>query len=772
MNDENRPSGSGDESKKKFEDLSQEEKDNYLQPSNVRRFLPEYFEELPEEELEELDEQERKEKYREAIESAPTIYSKIKAERKKDGEPEIKESDKKVNFDWEAVKKLKRLSRQVHALRKATQSTNYDSREEKSRADSTDGRMARNQLAQKIAEIQEFASEGGLSLQKALLKDIEDKKKYREFENARVELQDVNRQLDRPAFKDARGINDEKRGLIEHLQSQLEYDEHVDTVQELEAIELAYGKDSDAYKAFAEEMQKPPVEFEAPATKKELEKIKAKLERQVRDLWDPSLNPRTSVIYQREKREKMLRDIAKGKDVLETPSSIELHNELFDQEEIHWESTIGAVLVGPAGTGKTTAIREYLESRGRKYVSIDLSEDVTRYLLLGSKSPEFVSRLERTTELMEHMEEMNDEEWSDFINEQADTLERTLELNPEQARITTAEMLSGTLTELEEGEGYEVSEERIKHIREQITQHLNRSKHKTMAEAFAKTITRNGWRDGVLISALRQGHSVILDEFNQMQEWTALHNLLTTKPGEIYDFADNSESIKVPKDWRVYFTGNIEKEYRGVLVQPALASRITKFGAIEVKHPPVTEELTVALAFVSAPDGRLLIDKDDTIKMYFLVTEVFDKARKRMEGDARLRQQAVPISYRTLRALAEKLIISKDSESGVGVYRRRERVSFDKATYDALISPYAVYPDKSMAKIIAELCLSLGLLLDESIEKKVRGLVDDVFYENAKEAANNKIKDASYEYVIDRIKGAATEGLVRDMNVPPDAPRK
>ena len=205
-----------------------------------------------------------------------------------------------------------------------------------------------------------------------------------------------------------------------------------------------------------------------------------------------------------------------------------------------------------------------------------------------------------------------------------------------------------------------------------------------LGNTFAHIVKRNGWRDGVIISALRSGNSIIMDEFNKNKNWSLIYGLLTAKPGEEWYFADNNERIQIPEDWRMYFTANIDRKHGVFEVAEALASR-GQAEVMQVGYPPRKEEMLASLVALANPEGDFLRSKEDLGKLYILINEVFPKVRAYIEG----KRQVIPLSYRTIRDIGEKLVQYRDPKTKAPVYQPT-KTSFDQAVYDVMVESYGL----------------------------------------------------------------------------------
>jgi len=150
---------------------------------------------------------------------------------------------------------------------------------------------------------------------------------------------------------------------------------------------------------------------------------------------------------------------------------------------------------------------------------------------------------------------------------------------------------------------------------------------------------------------------------------------------------------------------------------------------LEITHPPAREEMQVTLAALANASGDFLLSKAEISKLFILVNDVFPKIRRFIAD----KTQTIPISYRTIRDLAEKLVLGRDQKTGRMVYHRTP-ISFDQALYDVLIESYALYEDRMVPKESASLCSVSGLLLDDSLKDRMVALIGEDPYKNHRQA--------------------------------------
>lgn len=620
----------------------------------------------------------------------------------------------------------------------------------------------------------------GKSFESAYREYIRNRNEYVEFKTALKKIKVLNNALNEPSFKSVEetaflslkekeqskeGRKTKKQPVrsyarIEKLmaEQQLDKEGQEDNQTVLDSLASIYSEGSKEYEQLKAEISAAgKSEAEEFKTKKDVADELVRLNERVAELW---ANPMVRYFTNSSELEGMMEDYHSGAAVLETQSVIKYLNKLNEWEQQHQRTTIGGVLVGPPGVGKTTLVRHYLEAKDRpEYAYIDLSEDVTRYLLYGSKSIEFKNPTEFYTTLSGNLDRLKSEEdIKRFVAENAKTLESVFGVKGDEATVVFLERLQETLAKGTTAEGLpkELAEKaqttlvKIKGLVEQTFR-------KELATEFAHVVKRNGWRDGMVIAALRRGESVIFDEFNKNKNWSLIYSLMTAEPGKDWYFADNDEHIKIPEDWRMYFTANIGTRHGGFNIPEALASRAGG-KVIEVDYPSRREELLVALTALSNPEGDFLRSSEDLSKLYFLIGEVFPRMRNYLES----KKQSIPVSFRTIRDLAEKLVLDRDPKTKTPVYQATNK-SFDEALYEVLIDSYALYEDKEPPKEWVSTLTSVGLLLDDKVKDKVIKWIGEAEYEERRKNYESKKED--YNQVVAKIKGM-TRSMGADMAIP------
>lgn len=678
-----------------------------------RRLFPKRFgrEELSEEK-----------KYREMRMNEPEIGQESKVKSAKSREKILKARQEAVtardvmladaedfprNQRLEAVRLYIDRARDVVATRKAVRAANGPQEKAKWTKKFAEAKRKFDEMMDDPAEFPK--------LEKAFRAWIVAKKQYGEFRRKELELAKINVALDQPTVRASAEENFSVTNIarLERLSGEEQEIEHsVD--DDIAALDLLYeGVDGgdEQIELLSTELrggERKELEY-TEMSRAELEKLRGKLERELDTMWQED------IFLQRLEAEhqtnRLLEDLVSGKDVLALPSVIQFENQLAEWERLHARTTVGAIVVGEPGVGKTTGIRDYLEKRGRKYVYIDLSEEVTRYTLFGTKALEFKSSAEYYEELLRQLEGMDEVELKKFIVEHGKTIAKTYRLKGEESE---GEALFFQMLQEELSAAAEVPDlkDKIDDAKARLTAVTQEAFRGEVANRFLHLVQKNGWRDGVIISALRRRQSVIFDEFVKCRDLTLIYGLLTAKPGGKWHFADNNEDIEVPSDWRMYFTANIGRKHGGYKVAEALASR-GQGKIVEAEYPPRHEETTVALASLCDAEGYFLRREEDRAKMMVFVNDVIPKIRVELEG----KEGVIPISWRTIRDLGEKLVEQRTIDGQI--VRRATSKSFDEGAWEILVDSYKLYEDRSMARNIVDLMTQFGFFVDDEWKRKV-----------------------------------------------------
>ncbi|PIW36578.1 MAG: hypothetical protein COW24_04435 [Candidatus Kerfeldbacteria bacterium CG15_BIG_FIL_POST_REV_8_21_14_020_45_12] len=405
--------------------------------------------------------------------------------------------------------------------------------------------------------------------------------------------------------------------------------------------------------------------------------------------------------------QRLILDAKSGADILEIPQVREIVGKLHRWEREHPNSIVGAALVGPPGTGKSTGVEYYLEKMGRpEPIRMDVSQELTRYALFGSPEVQFESDIDRYRKLAERVGSLSEADVLSMVQKHADKLGAALgDMNPEERSVIALASLKEEVDEILRagGEMDTDAHAKVQALRGALEGLANGQYQSELATQLADITHKNGWRDGMIIHALRHQRPLIIDEFNAAKSWTLLNKLLTSKPGEDYFFADNNESIKIPDWYRIYFTANIGGKYGRFKVQEDLMSRFGK-RVIEVDYPPAEDEFMVMVAFVCNAYTEMLRDKVDMYKLGTFVRTVVPKLRAAMNES---KQASNPISFRTYREIGETLV----TPGPAGTERKSNSV--DKAVLESVVNPFAGWEDRTLAKTLVQLMLESDLLLDD-----------------------------------------------------------
>lgn len=687
----------------------------------------------------------------EALNRAPNLEeilkAKIIASNKEKGVEPV-EPPEGLNLSLIAIEEFQRYAREAQDLRRVARGAQ----------DPVEKAYASLLYGEKKKKVDEYVALG-LPFEKAYREYIKSRNDYIHFNTILGEIDKLEEFLTKPVFsshlpEDKRNELDERaHARLEAVVRNTDISTLLDHGQEIEimldALKLIYPEDSAEYQETKRKLLTVETR-ELPKSKKEVMDELEKQRQRAQELWE---DPMVRRFWQMKNLEGLMRSFAQGDDVIETPEVVRNLNLLHEWEIQHPRTTIGGVLVGPPGAGKTTLVRHYLEAKGRNYVYIDLSEDVTRYLLYGSKSLEFKSPAEYHESLTLRLGALDVDAFRNLILENTKVLKNTFGMTDDQAVVTAIAQLE---EEVASGEGQSPEiDKTIAEVQGKIKNLTQQAFRAELAQEFSHLVKKNGWRDGVVIAALRRGDSIMFDEFDKNKNWSLLFGLMTAKPGEDWYFADNDEHIKIPDDWKMYFTANIGRKHGGFQIAQALASR-AEGKVMEINHPSPKTEMEVSLISLSNTERDFLRSKDDLAKLYVLVYEAFPKIRSFIEDE----RQVIPISFRTIRDLAEKLVLQHDPKTGVPVYQTTGK-SFDQAVYEVLVASYGLYEDKKPPTEIVNLLTSVGILLGDDVKGKiVPAWMDQKTFDERQETFAKHKED--FDDIVRKIKGQSTQSLEID----------
>lgn len=523
------------------------------------------------------------------------------------------------------------------------------------------------------------------------------------------------------------------------------------------------------------EKQRTKEESFAALNVEELNKRYEEIKKEREDLWEENI---VRYFEHQERRRELIKK--RDDEVWGMPSTIHLFNELQRIEDNYAESTIGAVLVGPPGAGKTTAIREFLKIKKRQMAYIDISGEVSRFTLFGARTIDVSQPLDEYNSLIEEFSTASDEDIKYMIAQGTSYYGEKF-----------TKQFDSNLDALLKATGDKEKENIINNFKNKFTETLKSKKLDEILKKWTDLGGKNGFRYGFLVNALRNNTSIIIDEFNKAEDLTLLHSLMTAMPvsneeagirpdlreyGEgmakkyqfslerlkslenelskynesspeykkltsdiqkinqtfeqdfkgWWYFADNNEWIRVPEKWRMYFTGNVGKTFKVHRLSPALASRMSG-KVIEMTFPPVEEELEFMDISLSGQNGEYLRSPEDDFALFHLIKDIFPAIRENQEQETRI--PTIPVSFRTIKDIAADLVKKetvKDSKTGkfIKFYSPTE-TNVDRAVFNHLIRPYALYPEaKEMVASYVDTLMNYGFFLSEEMEDEILKFVD------------------------------------------------
>ncbi len=519
--------------------------------------------------------------------------------------------------------------------------------------------------------------------------------------------------------------------------------------------------------ALARELAKAPKSdgINAILSSSDVESLRAERDRRLRDserLWR---DPMVQYLEQQATVREFVAALEKGEEVLELPYTVGKLNELREIEDRNPNTTVGAVVVGDPGTGKTTAVRYYLAKSGRQFSYMDLSKELTRFQTLGSKDVSLESPLADLQRVVEAIDKAPEEQV-------AMLLESGVKRYGASFAVMVEEAAGG-----KDGESGKAGDKKavIKRV-------LERRMADVMADEVYKAGKRNGWRYGFIIDALKRNVCPILDEFNKAQNVDWLWGLMTAQPASDreagpmpgtdeesvkanpkgwYYFADNNEWIRVQEDWRMYFTGNIGSVHQVYNVPPALRSRM-EGKVVHFDYPPLREEMMAMHAMICDPDSEFRAPYGVAEGLRILLSEVFPKLRAKKASE-----MPQPVSLRTTAGIANQLY-DRSTETS----RAEGLPDFDRAILVTLLNPYKLQEKPSMPRVIVEMCNNVGLLLSPEVEEDVVDFIcenpaDRAQRDEAKKTLKAKREEHEKGGVLPKLRDQARFSAQRAFQAPP-----
>ncbi len=381
--------------------------------------------------------------------------------------------------------------------------------------------------------------------------------------------------------------------------------------------------------------QKPSPE---PKSKQEIKERLAEITSRLNELWGEDW---TRYFVYQNYLQHLIEQNQFGEPVLEIPSVIELMNKIYSWEMRHTETPIGGVLIGPPGTGKSLTLEHYLaknpehKKKGSPII-IDMSQETTEFILLGGEKVEIG---EDKTTLVNHLHDIFDKrkEIETKLNSPEFTKSEKEELLSQKQSLDTQvedliHILLGNYVEFRKkaGESLEDAELKVEDFanglvdkqlpaeaREKLESEIKKALNTWQALELGKIMYKNGWRDGIILKALKEGRDIIINEYNNFRiPPDALRQLFQTAYGGKWFFAGTGKEYPVYS--RIYLTANAGSSaeqffYDTAQVTAAFESRLP--APIVVNLPPTEEELLIVQASLSDLNRRFLVGQEIETKL-------------------------------------------------------------------------------------------------------------------------------------------------------------